>query len=120
MQVNAVALLPDGETFVSAAREVLFGNLKDGTRRDALQPRPGLFRAVAVSPDGRRLAAGGADGVITIWDLVSKQEVATFPAHNRPLMALKFLSDGDTLMSLSVDEIRVWSAAALPEADRSL
>lgn len=116
-QVNATLLLPGEKTLVSASRQVVFWDLETGARKVALQPRAGLFRAVALSLDGSRLAAGGADGMITIWDLESMQEVATLSGHTRPLMDMRFLPDGNTLVSVSVNDVRVWRAASLHEVD---
>lgn len=116
-QVNATLLLPGEKTLVSASRQVVFWDLETGARKVALQPRAGLFRAVALSLDGSRLAAGGADGMITIWDLASMQEVATLSGHTRPLMDMRFLPDGNTLVSVSVNDVRVWRAASREEVD---
>jgi WD40 repeat protein len=82
-----------------------------------LKPRPAVFRCAAISTDGRRLAVGANDGLITIYDLASQQEVATLSGHTRPLLALSFLPDGNTLVSVGADQIRVWRAATLKETD---
>jgi WD40 repeat protein/serine/threonine protein kinase len=119
LQVNGVALLPDEKTLVSVSRQIRFWDVETATIRSLLQPRAAVFRTVAISPDGRRLAVGAADGFITIWDLASMQEVATLAGHTRPLMDLRFLPDGDTLVSVAVNEVRVWRAASLQEADNS-
>ncbi len=37
--------------------------------------------------------------------------------HTRRVEALSFLSDGNTLVSVGLDQIRVWCAATLQEAD---
>ena len=69
-------------------------------------------------PDGRRLAIGAGDGLITIWDLASREEVATLRGHERTVDTLSFLSDGNTLVSVGLDQLRVWRAASFEEADR--
>jgi WD40 repeat protein/serine/threonine protein kinase len=119
VQAYSVALLPDGKTLVSVSRQILFWDVETARIRSRLQPRATVFRTVAISPDGRRLAVGAADGFITIWDLASMQEVATLAGHTRPLLDLRFLPDGDTLVSVAVNEVRVWRAASLQEADNS-
>lgn len=116
-QVNGLALLPDGRTLVSASRDIRFWDLNSSTNRMVLQPRSVMFRSVAISTNGRRLCVGAADGLVTIWDLASKQEVATLAGNSRPILGLSFLPDGNTLVSISVDEVRVWRAASLKEVD---
>ena len=116
-QVNGVALLPDGRTLVSTAQDIRLWDLTSSTNLLVLNPRHGLFRCAAISTDGRQLAVGANDGLITIWDLASKQEVATLAGHTRFLLALSFLPDGNTLVSIGVDQIRVWRAASLEETD---
>jgi WD40 repeat protein/serine/threonine protein kinase len=116
-QVNGLALMPDRKTVVSAAKDIRFWDLSSQTTRWVLKPRPTVFSRVAISPDGRRLAVGANDGLITLWDLASKQEVATLAGHTRYLQALSFLPDGDTLVSVGMDQLHVWRAATVQEAD---
>jgi WD40 repeat protein len=116
-QVNGLAFLPDNRTVISASREIRFWDLTSPATRSLLKPRPAVFRTATISTDGRRLAVGANDGIITIYDLSSQQEVATLAGHTRPLLALSFLPDGNTLVSVGWDQIRVWRAASLQEAD---
>jgi WD40 repeat protein len=117
--VNDVALMSDGRTLVSSSLDVRFWDLS--SQRELflpLRPRPTPFSGCSISPDGRRLAVGGIDGLITIWDLASRQEVATLKADERRALAVAFLSDGNTLVSAGLGELRVWRAASFEEADR--
>jgi WD40 repeat protein len=116
-QINNTAFTADEKTLISVSHEIHFWDLATGKIRQTLQPRSALFRALAISQDGTRLAVGAADGFINIWDLNSMQEVAAFPAHKRPIMDMRFLPDGNTLVSISVDEVRVWRAALPQEVD---
>ena len=45
---------------------------------------------VAFSPDGRRLASGGKDGVLNIWDSTSNCVVLSLPAHSQAIRSLAF------------------------------
>ncbi|HXJ56645.1 MAG TPA: serine/threonine-protein kinase [Verrucomicrobiae bacterium] len=109
---------PDGQTLISAASDIRFWDV--GTRHEnalKLSPRAGGYDCLALSPDGRRFAAGAADGRITIWDVASHQEVATLEGHEESVMQLAFTPDGEHLVSVSKDQLRVWRAASLAEAD---
>ena len=116
--MRGLALLPDGQTLISAGTEICFWDV--GTRHEnaaELSPRAGDYYRLALSPDGRRFAAGGSDGRITIWDVASHQEVATLEGHNKAVWQLAFTPDGDHLVSVSMDQLRVWRAASPAEAD---
>ena len=73
------------------------------------------YHCVVDSIDGRRAAAGADDGTIRIWDLASKQEVAVLRGHAEPVRRLAFLADGNSLVSVSRDSIRVWRASSMAE-----
>jgi len=69
-------------------------------------------RSVALSPDGRRLAAGAADGWIVVWDLSTAQVVWKGQASTAAVLSLGFSADGALLLSGSSDQrVRLWDAA---------
>jgi hypothetical protein len=72
--------------------------------------------AVAFHPDGTRLASGGRDRAVWLWDLVRGEEVARLPGHTDFVWSLAFSPDGATLVSGSGDAtVRVWDTAPLRE-----
>jgi len=83
----------------------------------ALGGRMNSYNCVVDSTEGRRAAAGADDGTIRIWDLASKQEVAVLRGHAEPVRRLAFLPDGNSLVSVSRDSIRLWRASPLAEID---
>jgi WD40 repeat protein len=117
-QVRGLALLPDGQTLVSAGTDVRFWDLNSQREFVRIQPRQTQFLSCSISPDGRRLAVGAADGLITIWDLASRQEVATLNGLDRRVNDVAFLSDGHSLVSVGQEQVRVWRAASFEETDR--
>ena len=117
-QVQGLVLLPDGRTLVSISNEIRFWDLV--SQRELfppLQPRSAFFRGGSISPDGRRLAVGALDGMITIVDLASGQEVMSFQGHEHTARFVAFLSDDKTLVSAGLDQVRVWRAPSFAEID---
>ena len=67
--------------------------------------------AVVFHPDGTRIASGGRDRAVRLWDVASGQEVAHLPGHTSYVWSLAFSPDGKTLVSGSGDA----SVRAYPE-----
>jgi tetratricopeptide (TPR) repeat protein len=71
-------------------------------------------KAVAFSPDGRRLATGGdAPGnLVGFWDATTGQKVAMLGGHTNGVTAVAFSPDGKTLAAGGGDgSIRLWETA---------
>jgi WD40 repeat protein/serine/threonine protein kinase len=85
----------------------------DGPDQDPLTLRghKGIARRVAFSPDGRRLASGGQDGVIYIWDVATGRQIHCLCGHRDWVCALAFSPDGRGLVSGSRDQTLIlWDA----------
>ncbi len=117
-QIRGLGVLADGQTLVSVGSKISFWNLNSKREIFSFRPRSTGFHGCTISPDGRRLAVGAGDGLITIWDLESRQEVATLKGHECAVDDLFFLADGNTLVSVGLDQVRLWRAPSFEETDR--
>jgi WD40 repeat protein len=64
---------------------------------------------IAFSRDDNLLAAGHADGTITVWDLNLRREVAAFGRHDGAVSAVTFSRNGRYIVSAGLDStVRVW------------
>ena len=57
----------------------------------------GWIDAVAFSRDGSKVASGGEDGVVRVWDVESGREECTLIGHAGGVAAVLFLGDGEVL-----------------------
>ena len=117
---NIDELLPlsDGHRIaVLAAGTLSIREVSDPARTVRLTGPSPLSYGLAESMDGSRLAVGGMDGTITLWDLATHQQVALIRGHRDQVIGLSFHRDGDFLTSVSRDAIRVWRAVDFAETD---
>src|SRR5262249_23035955 len=71
----------------------------------------GQTPALAYSPDGKRLAAGGDDHVIRVWDAATGQPLSECRGHTSKVLSIAFRQDGSQLVTASHDgTVRQWDA----------
>ena len=72
------------------------------------------FDFPSFSPDGKLIVASSHDflvarGIVSLWDVETRREVASFPGHPQQLNSVFFSHDGSLIVSASDhDTIRLW------------
>src|SRR5262249_21954154 len=111
---TALALAPDGKTFVAARGGILdratVQRYETATGKplketatalpleDSFAPTTGPVAAIAFSPDGRLLLAGSADGAVRLWDGKTGAPVGLPWLTESRLRAVAFSPDGKTVL----------------------
>jgi uncharacterized caspase-like protein len=69
-------------------------------------------RALAFTPSGGRLASGGGDGTVKLWNPSTGHEELTLPGMSTDVGSVAFSSDGRLLICAGYDlSIRIWDVA---------
>lgn len=107
-----LAFFPDSKTLAVILGDVVkLFDVGSGGEKGTIVAK-GAY-AIAVSPDGRHLFAGGWGENITVWDTASGELVYDFGGESRGINLLALSPDGSMLLSAETftDPMVLWDAA---------
>jgi WD40 repeat protein len=114
-QIGALAFLQDakllavGEGTPHSSGAVRIFDVDSGQQTHAFEEPGDVVYCLALSPDGKLLAGGGADALAHVWSVDEKKLVATLKDHGGYVLGAGFSADGKFLATASADRTaRVW------------
>jgi WD40 repeat protein len=139
--IRSLAFSPDARIIVTANADESLSVWEVLTGRECLRIKPSVVEkavkkpakvqdvlgigplpaitSIAISPDGRTLAATSPDRSVRLWELKSGQELGSFKGHQAPVLAVAFAPDSRTLISGAADTTALaWDAGGLLVANR--
>jgi WD40 repeat protein len=122
--ISGAVLLHNGKQAVSAGFDQLIyvWDLETGKVVRTFDAIGECTRGVALSPDGKVLAAAqcrvidGSPGVARLWDIETGKVIRTMEGHTMNTTSVAFAPDGNTLLASGYDGvIRVWDIKTAKE-----
>lgn len=109
--VNAIVFVDQGKRFAFAGRDrrIHLWDIDLGEVGQMESEATGSIRCLALSKNGRVIAASGMDPTIRYYDIVSRVRIAESIGHVAAVNSMDFSPDGNLLVSASSDRsIRIW------------
>ncbi len=117
-QVRSMAWIKDGKQLVVAdgtpgsAGHVRVIDFYSGKVVESFEPAKDEFISLAVSTDGKWIAAGNVDRTVSVWTPGHPKPIATLNDHSDWVGGVAFSPDGKLLASGSLDRtVTVWDTA---------
>ena len=84
-------------------------NVYEGRIEQAMRGHDDVTFAVAFSPDGTLIASGSNDRKVFLWDLESREVIATFQGISDNIYDVAFSPDGKSIAAASADNsVHIW------------
>ncbi|NMC80230.1 MAG: WD40 repeat domain-containing protein [Chloroflexi bacterium] len=107
-----IAWTPDSRQFAVAATQGLTLYTAQSLAEVYTRTTSAALRSVAISPDGKTIAAGDESGAIHLWNAADGSPLQILHGHTMAVLSLAFSPDGSLLASGSWDHsVRLWNAA---------
>ncbi len=101
--VSALAIARDGKSFAIASGVALRTFDAAGNPLRVMKSLEPIDGALAFSADGRRIASGGDDGAVVIWNAANGDRLQSVRPHDGPVLTVGFSPDGSWFASGSED-----------------
>ena len=106
---SSLVLLACGQQLATQASPT---SLPGSTALYTYRGHSGAVYAVTWSSDGKRIASGGYDGTVQVWDAANGGHIFTYHGHSDVVEAVAWSPDGKRIASGSDDNtVQVWVAA---------
>lgn len=117
-RVTSVDFSADGSRLLIASGipsrrgELQVFNVADGGRNLYLpQAHDDVIYSAKFSPDGKRIASGGADKYLRTFDIATSQQLRRFEGHTSYVLGVAWKRDGQIIATSGADNaIKVWEA----------
>ena len=120
----ATAAAVPSAVVAAAAAPATAADADTGADAPEVEAPPALFGhtghvlSIAVSSDGRRVATGGRDNAVRIWDATTDTFIDAFTAHRDAISGLAFRQHSQTLFSASFDRcVKIWNVEEMAYVD---
>ncbi len=109
--LNTVAVAPDGEIVTGGADGKVRFLSRGGKEVAEVQAGTTPIIALAISPDGARVAAAGIGGTVNLIDRGTHSLASALVGPGLPVWSVAFMPDGATLLTGGADSVvRSWNA----------
>jgi eukaryotic-like serine/threonine-protein kinase len=118
--VQSLGITPDGQTLITGGIDaaIKFWDVRTGKQRLSIEVRAGNGSTIAttvdgvpslaISPDGRFLAAGTLSGAVQIRRVADGKLLRILPGHEDYVYPVAFSPDSKLVTSGAADQIRLW------------
>jgi WD40 repeat protein len=114
--IVTVAFTPDGKTLITGGKPIKFWDPVTGNEkamRIGAEAELDSAARLAVSPDGKKLAAALANYSVVLFDLPTMTEEFRLKGHKDEIFGMTFSPDGKTLATASWDStVKLWHVAS--------
>ena len=107
---EALTFSPDASIVATAhGNSIYVWDTFTGNAFAMLDEHPDSINALALSPDGTKLATAGGDWIVRLWEVSTGKYINSLMGHPSSVNAVAFSPDGKTLASAG-STLRLWDA----------